>query len=97
MRKLNSRIFKYTEEDLAALVDSEEALSGNIDNLRSECLSMFNQSFLNNFQHFIRTTANISKIVENLSQLIKSEVSVKTFIDKFLFDQLPEFIILQGH
>ena len=45
---------------------------------------MLNQSFLNYFEHLIGSTADICEIVEDLSDLIETEIPVESFIDKFL-------------
>ena len=58
---------------------------------------MLNKCFLNDLKHLIGSTSNVSEVVQDLSQLIKTEVSVETFINEFLFDELPELVILQGH
>ena len=67
MRKLHSGILENTEKDLAAFVDPEEALSGDINNLRSECLSMLDQSLLNDLEHLVGATTDIRQVVQYLS------------------------------
>ena len=81
MRELDRGVLKDTEEDLAALVDSEEALSGNINNLGSQSLSVLDQGLLDDLQEFVGAAAHIRKVVEDLSELIEAEVSMKALID----------------
>ncbi len=94
---MNGGIFEDAEQDFAALVDSEEALSRVLNNFGSEGLSVLDKGLLDDFEHLIGATPNIGEKVEHLSQLLQGEVSVKALVDELLFNELPEFVVLEGH
>ena len=72
MRELDRGVLNNTEEVLAALVDSQEALSGNINNLGSQSLSLLDQGLLDDIQEFVGAAPHIGKVVEDLCELIEA-------------------------
>ena len=56
---------------------------------------MLDKRLLYDLNHVITSTAYTSKINQNLRELLKTEVSMKAFINKFLLYCFPQLIVLQ--
>jgi hypothetical protein len=69
-RQFHGRIIKHLKQNLAALIDLSETEFSIVRDLRGECFPVFNDSFFNDFEQFIWTSAHISHKDEDLSQLI---------------------------
>lgn len=96
-RELDGGVLEHAEEDLASLVDPEEALAGILHDLRGESLSMLDESLFDDFEHLIGAAAHVCQVIENLCQLKQIKIPVKALINKLLLDQLPELVVLKGH
>ena len=58
---------------------------------------MLDKVFLDDFDDFVAASAHPRERTKHACGLFKSKVSVQTLIYKFVFDQLPEFVVLQVH
>ena len=92
--KLCIRVFKYSMQDLASLVELFKPDLGTLNCLRSQSLSVFDECLFNELHHIVTATADSGKKVDELSHLLEGVISIEAFVDNFLFNNFPELIIL---
>ena len=95
--KLCIRVFKYSMQDLASLVELFKPDLGTLNCLRSQSLSVFDECLFNELHHIITATADSGKKIDELAHLLEGVISIEAFIDNFLLNNFPELIILQVH
>ena len=95
--KLCIRVFKYSMQDLASLVELFKPDLGTLNCLRSQSLSVFDECLFNELHHIVTATADSGKKVDELSHLLEGVISIEAFVDNFLLNNFPELIILQVH
>jgi len=82
-------------EDLTALVDRCKSDFGVGNSILSKSFPVLNECLLNDVDHIVATTANSTKVNKNLAELIHSEVTMKTLVNKLLLDDFPKFVVLK--
>ena len=95
--KLCIRVFKYSMQDLASLVELFKPDLGTLNCLRSQSLSVFDECLFNELHHIVTATADSGKKIDKLAHLLEGVISIEAFVDNFLFNNFPELIILQVH
>ena len=84
-------------QNLAALVNRGEAKLSVGNSSLSETLPVLDEMLLNNLNHIIRATTNSTKIDKQLRQVLEREIAVKALINKLLFEDFPELVVLKVH